>query len=162
MITGRDLTSILAALGAGGVEFILVGGLAAVTQGAPITTHDVDIVHARAPENVDRLIKVLTFLNARYRGRPPESPLPPNRAALCGPGHSLFMTDVGPIDCLGAIEMGKTFDDLLPLSVEITIDGRSLHVLGLETIVALKRASPHPKDKLALPILEATLRRIKA
>jgi hypothetical protein len=40
----RHLTSILGALLGEGVEFVLVGALAAVAQGAPLTTHDVDIV----------------------------------------------------------------------------------------------------------------------
>lgn len=37
------------------VQFILVGGVCAVAHGAPITTFDMDIVHARTPENIERL-----------------------------------------------------------------------------------------------------------
>ena len=155
----RALTSILGVLLDEHVDFILVGALAAVAQGAPVTTHDVDIVHARTPENLARLLTALTKLNARYRGRPPESALPPDAKALATPGHSLFMTDLGPLDCLGAIEEGRDFDTLLGLSVEVMLDGRALRVLTLEMIVALKRASTQPKDRLVLPILEETLRR---
>ena len=152
------LTTLLEKLCAGGVDFILVGGLAAVAQGAPLTTFDVDIVHARAPDNVERLLAMLTAVNARYRGRGADEPLPPSRAALEGPGHSLFMTDLGPLDCLGAIERGRGFDDLLPASIEIQLGGSRVRVLGLETLVELKRGSTHAKDKLALPVLEETLR----
>jgi hypothetical protein len=70
-----------------------VGGLAAVAQGAPITTHDVDVVHARTPANVDRLLAWLATVHARYRR--PGPPLAPSRDALLGPGHNLFMTDLG-------------------------------------------------------------------
>jgi hypothetical protein len=45
----RKLIATLRALHAGGVEFILVGGLAAVLQGAPIDTFDIDVVHSRDP-----------------------------------------------------------------------------------------------------------------
>ncbi len=38
---------LLRALTDGDVRFIVVGGLAAVAQGAPIVTFDVDIVHGR-------------------------------------------------------------------------------------------------------------------
>jgi hypothetical protein len=69
------------------------------------------------------------------------------------------MTDLGPLDCRGAIENAQTYDDLVPLSVEIALDDRQLRVLGLDTIVALKRASTEPKDRLALLVLEETLRR---
>jgi hypothetical protein len=152
------LTSILDSLLAHEVDFVLVGALAAVAQGAPVTTHDVDIVHSRSPENLDRLMAALASMNARYRGRAPDSPLPPDRGALVTTGHSLFATDLGPIDCLGAIERGMEYDDLIPLSVNLDLDGRSLQVLGLETLVSLKRESSAPKDRLVLPVLEETLR----
>jgi hypothetical protein len=68
-------------------------------------------------------------------------------------------TDLGPLDCLGAIEEGRDYEALVPVSVVVDLDGYPLRVLGLETIVALKRKSTSPKDRLALPVLEATLKR---
>ena len=65
-----DLTTLLARLAASGAEFVLVGALAAVAQGAPLTTLDVDVVHRRDPENVDRLLAFLAEVDARHRGRP--------------------------------------------------------------------------------------------
>jgi hypothetical protein len=152
-----DLTTLLERLLAADVELVLVGGLAAVVQGAPLTTFDVDVVHRRTEENVDRLVALLTSIGARYRNRP-GPPLPPSRSALLGPGHSLFMTDLGPLDVLGAIEGGADYDQLLPESLALPIGERTVHVLSLAKIVTLKRASSDPKDKLRLPALEAVLR----
>jgi hypothetical protein len=160
MAESTDLSTLLERLLGADVEFVLVGGLAAVVQGAPIATLDVDIVHRRTPENVDRLIAFLASTGARYRNRP-DPPLAPSRNALLGPGHSLFMTDLGPLDALGAIEGGADYDRLMPLSLSIRVAGRSLRVLSLETIVDFKRASSDPKDKLRLPVLEAVLRHQK-
>jgi hypothetical protein len=153
-----NLTTLLAELAASGVEFVLVGGLAAVAQGAPVTTFDVDIVHARTPENIDRLLTFLGQVHASYRGRPGGDPLPPSRTALEGPGHSLFMTDLGPLDVLGEIEDGLSFDDLLPSAIEIELSGHVVRVLSLAEIVRQKRGSTHPKDQQALPVLEEALR----
>jgi hypothetical protein len=69
------------------------------------------------------------------------------------------MTNLGPFDALGTIEGGADYDTLLPLSVVVSVAGRPLQVLSLETIVAFKRTSSDPKDKLRLPLLEAVLRR---
>ena len=154
-----DLTTLLERLAASGVEFVLVGGLAAVAQGAPITTFDVDIVHRRTEENVDRLILFLDTIGAHYRGRQGPA-LPPDRVALLGPGHSLLVTDLGPLDLLGAIEEGKAYEDLVPESLRIEVGGFSLAVLSLEALVRLKRNSTEAKDKLRLPILEAILKRL--
>jgi len=51
------------------VEFIVVGGVCAVLHGAPISTFDLDLVHSRAPNNIDRLMVALKTLDAHYRGR---------------------------------------------------------------------------------------------
>jgi hypothetical protein len=69
------------------------------------------------------------------------------------------MTNLGPLDALGAIEGGADFDRLLPESLSVPLGGRTAHVLTLSKLVSLKRASTDPKDKLRLPVLEATLRR---
>jgi hypothetical protein len=64
------LESLLTTLASSDVEFIVVGLLAAVAHGAPVTTHDLDIVHRRTPSNVARLVDILVnTLDAQYRGR---------------------------------------------------------------------------------------------
>lgn len=152
-----SLTTILATLAASEIEFVLVGGLAAVAQGAPLTTFDADIVHARTRENVDKLLAVLHSMHARYRGRKP--PLPPDRDALLGTGHNLFITDLGPLDVLGAIEGGRDFADLETESITISVEGHAVKVVRLETLAELKRGATNAKDRVTLAILEECLRR---
>jgi len=58
-----DFFAILEALAAHKVDFIVVGGVAAVLQGAPIATFDLDVVHANVPD----LIMVRdAFVGAEY------------------------------------------------------------------------------------------------
>jgi len=159
-VAAADLTTLLQHLVAAQIEFILVGGLAAVAQGAPITTHDVDIVHRRTDENLGRLVAVLRGVHARYRGRP-GAPVPLDEKALRGPGHSLLTTDLGALDVLGAIEEGRDYDLLLPDARVLHLPAGIVRVLSLEAIVRLKRLSSHPKDRLMLPVLEETLRRAR-
>jgi hypothetical protein len=153
-----ELTTLLAKLAAAKVDFVLVGGLAAVAQGAPLVTNDVDIVHRRTKENVARLIDFLTTVNARYRGHPGQV-LRPTAELLSGAGHPLLMTDLGPLDVLGAIEGGKSYDDLRPLAIPILVGGHPVQVLALRALADLKRDSRRPKDVNALLVLEETLRR---
>jgi hypothetical protein len=155
-----DLTGLLARLADARIEFIVVGGFAAVAQGSSLPTFDLDIVHERSEANVDKLLGVLTAVHARYRGRPGE-PLPPQRAALLGPGHNLLVTDLGPLDVLGALEGGLEYTALVPESIEIELRGHAVKLLGLEALLRLKRGSPREKDKRAVPILEALIRRAR-
>src|SRR5688572_1729725 len=88
------------------VEFIVVGMASAVLQGAPLMTLDLDFVHRRTNENVQRLLRVLDRIGARYRGDPRN--LPPTASHLIGPGHQLLSTTLGDVDALGSIDGDRT------------------------------------------------------
>ena len=155
-----DLSALLKGLNEAGIEFILVGGLAVVAQGVPVTTFDVDIVHRRTDKNVKKLLEFLKSIDA-YQRRLDDRVIEPNEKDLKGKGHVLLTTRFGPLDVLAAIEEGRGFDGLLADTVEIEFQGHIIHVLSLETIVALKRGSKDPKDQYRLPILEETLRQMR-
>ena len=54
-----DVEAALKLLMAGQVEFIVIGGVAASTLGSARATFDLDIVYARAPDNIARLVATL-------------------------------------------------------------------------------------------------------
>jgi hypothetical protein len=142
------------------VELVVVGMTAAILQGAPMLTNDLDIVHRRTPENVERLLHALEQLDAVYRTD--RRRLRPNASVLSGPGHNLFGTRVGDLDCLGTIDEDLTYEDLVPDSVLIDLgDGFSCRALGLERVIEVKRRAGRPKDLAALPVLLATLDEIR-
>ena len=154
-----NLGAILEGLKAAGVDFILVGGLAAVVQGAPVTTLDVDIVHSQSPENIARLIAFLRSVDAFHR-RLDDKMIPPDAGDISGTGQALFTTRLGPLDVLAVIEEGKGYGDLLEHTVGIAFRGHTIRVLDLKMLTQLKRNSTDPKDKQRLPVLEETLRQL--
>lgn len=85
-----DLSAIIEGLLKADVKFILVGGLAAVIQGAPVTTMDVDIVHNRSSENISKLFAFLKSIDATYR-RPDTKIIAPKEEDYfemrCSPSH---------------------------------------------------------------------------
>ena len=152
-----DFFDILAALRRSGVEFILVGGLAAAVDGVVSSTLDVDIVHSRDAANVARLLPVLESLDAVFRIQP-ERRIKPNASYVSGPGHLNLITRFGPLDVLGSIGRGLTYPDLLPHSVEQDIgDGIRVRVLNLETLISLKEDLGREKDRAILTLLRQTL-----
>src|ERR1035441_8291986 len=114
-----DFLGALRALDEGGVEFAVVGGLAAVLNGAPVNTFDLDIVPARDEENVAKLLRVLDTIDAIYRMQP-ERRLKPDASHLSSAGHHNLITNCGPLDVLGTIGRGLGYQDLLPQSEEHT------------------------------------------
>ena len=113
-------------------NFAIVGGVAAVLNGAPVNTFDLDIVPARDEENVAKLVGVLETHN--------------------------LITNCGPLDVLGTIGRGLSYEDLLPDTTELEISaGLRVRVLNPATISALKEELRSPKDVAVLPILRRTL-----
>lgn len=152
-----NFLSILRILRQKEVDFIVVGGVSGVLQGAPITTFDLDIVHSRDPENIERLIAALEPLGARYR-TPGAKEIKPERSHLQSPGHQLLMTRGGPLDLLGTIGHGHGYDDLIDQTTEMEIGkGLRIRVLKLETLIKVKEETAGEKDKAALIILRRTL-----
>lgn len=152
-----DYLAILQTLADHGVDFIVIGGVCAVLHGAPVTTFDLDLVHSRAPENLDRLLMALQALDAYYRGQG-DRRLRPTLSFLASDGHHLLMTSNGPLDLLGTITRQRNYDDLLPHSVELQLkEGLRVRLLDLETLIATKEETGRDKDKAALPILRRTL-----
>jgi len=137
------------------VDFIVVGGVAAVLLGAPINTFDLDIVHSTAPDNIHRLLAALDSLNATYRMRPD---LKPDASHLASAGHQLLMTRFGPLDVLGSIGRSHDYQDLLAHSVEVELDENlCVRVLALEKQIAVKEEVGGEKDLAVLPVLRRTL-----
>ncbi len=87
--TNASLGELLEELLKAGVDFILVGGLAAVIQGAPITAMDVDVVHSQSTENITRLLAFLKAVDAVHR-RLDDKLIEPKERDLSGKGHVLL------------------------------------------------------------------------
>ena len=154
------LSAILEGLINAGIEFILVGGLAAVVQGSPITTMDVDIVHRQTSENIAKLLDFLKSIDAYHR-RLDDKIIEPAAEHISGRGHALFTTCFGPLDVLAIIEEGQSYEDLIDYTVEIEFRGQTIRVLDLEILVKLKKSSKDPRENQRLPVLEETLRQLK-
>ena len=152
-----DFLSLLRTLDRHRVDYLVVGGMAAVLHGAPITTFDLDLVHSRREDNVARLLGARKELDACYRIQP-ERRLRPSASHLASAGHQLLTTRFGPLDLLGEIGAGYTYENLLPGSVAVQVgEGLSVRVLNLETLITIKEQLGEDKDRAVIPVLRRTL-----
>lgn len=151
-----DFFEILRSLTVREVEFIVVGGVCGILHGAPISTFDLDIVHSRTPENIERLADALQDLSARYRGITAGA-REPSRQDLSGPGHHLLITRDGPLDVLGMVGRGRGYSDLLNKTVGMDVGGMTIRILDLPGLIEVKEETITEKDKVVLAILHRLL-----
>lgn len=138
------------------VEYIVVGGVAAVIHGAPTTTFDLDTLIRLNQANAERLARALSQLEARFREH--QETIRPNIKDILAGGHLLLMTRAGPLDVLGFIGEKQRYEDLLGASSEIGMSVGSLRVLDLEALIAEKKRMGRAKDNASLELLEEVLR----
>ncbi|MBI2911997.1 MAG: hypothetical protein HYY05_07625 [Chloroflexi bacterium] len=69
-----DFPGLLRLLHDNGVEFIIIGGTAAIIHGSSRLTQDLDVVYRRDSENIARLVAALKGHNPYLRGAPPGLP----------------------------------------------------------------------------------------
>jgi predicted nucleotidyltransferase len=149
-----DLAALIEALVDAGVEFIVIGGAAAVLHGAPTTTLDLDIVHRRTPGNLGRLQEILVELHAVVRD-PAGRDLQPTSKHLEAGGQLRLLTDLGPVDLLGTLHDGRGYDDLLANTALVGDETLQIRVLDLATLIEIKAGAGRAKDRLLLPVLLA-------
>ena len=152
-----DFKALLRALSEGGVDFILVGGVAATVHGSARLTLDVDVVYGRSPANLERLVATLAPHRPYLRGAPPGLPFRWDTATLQRGLNFTLTTAIGDLDLLGEIPGGGGYDALLAASMRIQVFGVVVRCLTLERLIEVKRAAGRPKDLEAIAELEAIL-----
>jgi predicted nucleotidyltransferase len=150
-----DYAALLRVLAAGRVDFIIVGGLAATIHGAARATYDVDVLYARTPENLSRMVAALAPLRPYLRGAPAGLPFTWEVETLSKGLNFTLTTTAGDLDLLGEITYGGTYDALLSDTEVVTVLGIECRCLSLEQLIQVKRAAGRVKDLEALAELEA-------
>lgn len=152
---------VLAPLVSGGVDFVVIGGLAVIAHGFVRTTKDIDIVYDRAPENLDRLGTVLVALGARLRGVEEDLPFVPDGRTLRRTGILPLTTSVGWIDLLADAPGAPPYRELRASARPVDLFGMTVNVASLRHLMAMKQAAGRPADLTDLDALR-TIERLEA
>lgn len=155
-----DFAGLIRALADGGVECILVGGVAATIHGSARLTRDVDVVYARRPDSIARLVAALGPFEPYLRGAPPGLPFRWDDATIARGLNFTLTTTLGDIDLLGEITGGGGFDDLRPHAHPVHVFDRDVLCLDLLMLIRVKRASGRPRDLEVVAELEAIVEEI--
>ncbi len=161
-----DPERMLAALADCEVQFVLIGGLAAVLYGDVGVTVDVDVVPERSRDNLGRLARALVGLQARIRTEgEPEGLVFDCSAAFfynLAPDAIVNMTtESGDLHVTFRPSGTQGFADLRRDAIEIEAgDQLQILVASLEDVIRSKEAAGRERDRLALPRLRRLLARL--
>lgn len=142
-----------------GVDFVVVGGVAATLHGSERYTFDLDICPAQDPENLDALGSALIEIEASLRGIEEDVPFVPDARSLAGIEILTLSTSLGPLDVLVRPHGSPPYSALRRRATRMDA-GQSAPVLvaSIDDLIAMKRESDRPKDRQDVERLEALAR----
>src|SRR5271156_3145508 len=113
MASTLRLIDLLKRLNDNGVEYVVIGGVAAIMHGSPRTTLDVDVCASLIEPNLSRILSMLRGINPRFRMRPDKLPVPDDPERLRGFNNLCLDTDLGTIDFLTEVSGVGAYPDAL-------------------------------------------------
>jgi len=159
-----DVEKILKVLEKHNVEFMIVGGLAAVVYGSTRMTWDIDVLPNQSDENLSNLVTALKELEAGLRIS--DSKTLPADFDIDSLRRSQIIecrTKYGDLDILKNMLTQDfrraEFDELAKKSTQTAAYGMSLMLVSLEDMIGSKKAARRPKDLQDLAVLEELQRR---
>jgi hypothetical protein len=152
-----DLAQIIPPLVGANVDFVLIGGMAAILHGSARVTFDVDLVYSRTDENIERLAGALAPHRPYLRGAPPNLPFAWNAKTIRHGLNFTLTTALGDLDLFGQVTGAETYSDLLPHSFEVEAFGVRFKCIDLPTLIRIKEAAGRSKDREAVAELRVLL-----
>jgi predicted nucleotidyltransferase len=131
-----------------GVDFVLIGGLAAIVLGSSYSTSDLDVAYARDRPNLERLAEALRELSAKLRGAPPDLPFRLDAETLEAGLNFTFETHGGNLDVFGEPAGAPAYEELKRRSSVELIEGLEIRVASLDHLIAMKQVAGRTKDTL--------------
>lgn len=153
-----DPQRILGLLTARGVDFVVIGGIAAVLHGSARVTQDLDVCFATDDANLDALGKALVELNARLRGVPDDVAFTPDRATLRRVELLTVTTDAGDFDVLARPDGMASYARLRQNAERYDLGAFAVLVASIDDLVLMKRAAGRAKDLADVEELTAIAR----
>jgi hypothetical protein len=155
------LENLLRHLVDGGVDFVVVGGVAVVVQSTPRFTEDLDISYALDHDNLDRLGDVLMNLGARLRAVDEDLPFIPDGRTLRHTRLLTLTTSEGDLDLLAEPDGSPGYAALRRRANRIDIEGVTVMLASIEDLIAMKQAAGRPKDLVDIESLEIARARMR-
>jgi hypothetical protein len=150
-----DFKSLLQRLAGENVEFVVIGGVAAISHGHARATLDLDICYARTPENLDRLVRALAPLQPHLRGAPADLPFAWDVRTLRNGLNFTLTTTAGDIDVLGEVTGLGGYGEIALRADVIELYEAKVRLLSLPDLIRSKAAAGRAKDLVDLEALRA-------
>lgn len=151
-MASSELLRVFAALDGAKVRYLVVGGVAVVLHGHLRVTADLDLVVDLAPDNARTAVRALAGLGYRPRAPVALDQFPDATAReswIASKGLtvlSLWSPNSPGTEIDLFVREPFEFESTYRRAILVELEGVTVPVIGLEDLIALKRAAGRPKD----------------
>jgi predicted nucleotidyltransferase len=149
---------IIKLLTARGVDFVVIGGYAAVLHGSPRITQDLDICYATDSANLAVLGRALTDMAARLAGVDEDLPFVADDRTLARVQLLTLMTDLGKLDVMTTPAGAPPYERMRDRADRFELDGVLVRVANIPDLISMKTAAGRKRDLADVEELEAIQR----
>lgn len=150
-----DLNRLLQRLCDAEIEFIIVGGFAAMLHGSTLLTRDLDVCAVLSLADVEKLRDILRDLHPTHRLTPQRLSFLDNPSPGIHVQNLYLETELGSLDILTSILGVGDFERVRASSTEIELFGRRCRVMSLDDLISAKETLGREKDLLSARELRA-------
>lgn len=150
-----ELNKLLQTLCDAEIDFVIVGGFAAMLHGSSMLTRDLDVCAVLTDATVAKLRAAFRDLHPTHRQNPQRLSFLDNPDEGVPLKNIYLQTDLGPLDVLGSITGLGGFDEIFDNAVQFNLFGREVRVMSINDLIKAKEALGRPKDVLMAQELRA-------
>lgn len=154
-----DLRELFRALAEHGVDYLVIGGVAAQVHGRRRTTKDLDVTPAPDPENFKRLAAALIALDAHPVELGPSAPTPTAEQLRVATVVPPLSTRHGELHILNEVPGATAYAGMRTRALSTDLDEIAVHIVGVDDLIRMKQTLGRPSDLEDIETLTTVARR---
>ena len=141
-----DLRELFRVLAEHGVDYLVIGGVAAQVHGRRRTTNDLDVTPAPDPENFERLAAALVALDAHPVEGGPSARTPTAEQLHFAPVVPPLATRHGELHIMNEVPGATAYVGMRQRALATDLDGTPVHIVGVDDLIRMKQTAGRPSD----------------
>ena len=141
-----DLRELFRVLAKHGVDYLIIGGVAAQVHGRRRTTMDLDVTPAPGRENFKRLAAALVALDAHPMELGSGAPIPTAEQLRVAPVVPPLATRHGELHILNEVPGATEYATMRARALTIDLDGIAMSIVGVDDLIRMKQTAGRPSD----------------
>lgn len=155
-----DLRELFRALAEHGVDYLVIGGVAAQVHGRRRTTKDLDVTPAPEAENYKRLAAALIALDAHPVELGARAPIPTAEQLRLAPVVPPLTTRHGELHILNEVPGANSYAEMRARALTTDLDEITMRIVSVDDLIRMKQAAGRPSDIEDIEAMTSVARRV--